>query len=594
MPIQRLPDKLISQIAAGEVVERPASVVKELLENALDAGGDNVHVMVRGGGRQVIQVSDNGSGIPADEVELAFTRHATSKLRTIEDLERITTLGFRGEALSSIAAVSRMQIVSRSRDERTGVRLRLEGGTLLDRQSAGVPAGTIVTVENLFFNTPARLKFLKSEATEKRQITTLVTRYAMAYPSVRFILEQDGRELLRTTGSGQLADVLVTALGLETFKQFVPVELDDARRAGVQVVGFTSSPEVHRADRSQIALFVNGRWVNDSKLTYAVVQAYHGLLDNGRYPLAVLMVRVPPQEVDVNVHPTKAEVRFRDANAVFTGLQRAVREAVISAGQHPAYGRGRPDASAWGTGGSAASWGAIGRAGVQPGLGLEVEASGRLPRPMPASDAEPVDDLSHIPEGMGQPARPRTLPLLRVVGQVGATYIVAEGPAGLYLIDQHSAHVRVLYETLREQVQSGQMPQAPLHQGETVDLPAGAARQLSRYLPLLAHAGLAVEAFGPSTFVIRAVPQALDLPEPAALIAGLPDDLHGSEADILERLLVRIARHGAVKAGQVLNQEAMQTIVRQLERATEPLQDPTGQPTLLHLTSDQLAREFGR
>ncbi len=576
MTISLLSDRLISQIAAGEVVERPASVVKELIENALDAGADSIHMMIRGGGRQLIRVSDNGSGIPADEISLAFARHATSKLRQVEDLERIMTLGFRGEALSSIASVSRVAVSTRHRDDEIGVQMRIEGAKVVHNQPLGAPAGTVISVENLFYNTPARLKFLKKEATEKRYITALVTRYAMGYPAVRFILEQDGRELLRTTGSGALADVMVKVFGLESFKQMVEVELADAAKS-VRVHGFTSLGSLNRADRNQISLFVNGRWVTDSKLTYAVVQAYHSLLDSGRFPIAALMIDIPPQEVDVNVHPTKAEVRFRDANAVFSVLQRAVREAVVGAGERPRSMTTmddpfvRADRTTWGGN----------RQSQTAQLPMDDEPT--LPRPQ--FDDE---DLSHIPEGPGAPIKPRTLPLLRVVGQVGATYIIAEGPAGLYLIDQHAAHVRVLYEDLIEQADTDDVPRLVLPSPQTFSLKPKDAQQLEANLARLNALGLDIALFGTHTFQVRAVPETVAKVEIEQLVNALAHALPNGDVVHL------IAQYGAVKTGQVLKPEDMQAIVRRLERAQEPFQAPDGTLTLIHMTGDQLAREFGR
>ena len=341
MPIEILPDTVVSQIAAGEVVERPASVVKELIENSLDAGAKNIYIEAVAGGQKRIRISDDGEGIFADEVALALTRHATSKLRSAKDLQTIRTLGFRGEALASIAAVSHTSLVTRHRDESVGTQIRVEGGQVAQQKSAGAPAGTVLTIENLFYNTPARLKFLKSETTEKRNINAIVMNYAMAYPGVRFVLSHDGRETFRSPGSGQLADVVVKVLGLDYFKEMLAVQGEEhIRETGefITVDGFVSQPGLHRKDRTRITLFVNGRVVQDSGLTYAVTQAYHNLLDKGRNPYAVLMIAVPTDFVDVNVHPTKAEVRFQNTNVVFTAVQRTVRQGVLGYAQAERHG----------------------------------------------------------------------------------------------------------------------------------------------------------------------------------------------------------------------------------------------------------------
>lgn len=586
MSIQLLSDVLIAQIAAGEVVERPASVIKELVENALDAGAGSVHVSVKGGGRTLIRVSDDGHGIMAEQVELAFARHATSKIKAIDDLERIMTLGFRGEALSSIASVSRTTITTRHREQQTGTQLRIEGGDVAHHQAIGAPAGTVISVENLFYNTPARLKFLKTESTEKRHITALITRYAMAYPHVRFTLEQDGREAIRTTGSGELSDVIVQVLGLDNFKHLLPVEAQHVDVPQVSVRGYTGSAELHRADRNQITLFVNGRWISDSKLLYAVVQAYQGILRDGRYPVAVLMVEISPDEVDVNVHPTKAEVRFRDANAVFKTIQRGVREAIIASG-------GRPDIRSSSSGHQAGEWGRSSgwrepsRDVSQPEIGLQVGDDGRLPQPYINRNTYSEEEIA-VPDGAGQPIRPRTLPPLRVVGQVAATYIIAEGPAGLYLIDQHAAHQRVLYEQLVD----GDFEMTALPAPQTVELTPAQARLIDAQIDLFNENGCEIAPFGGHTFQVRALPEMALTADPLDLLRAIAEDMRGRSA--LEALRLCISGYGAVKAGQTLSQDDMQAIVRRLERAHEPLKDPLDRPTLLHMTGDQLARQFGR
>ncbi|HJW84183.1 MAG TPA: DNA mismatch repair endonuclease MutL, partial [Anaerolineae bacterium] len=333
MPIHILSAELASQIAAGEVVERPASVVKELVENAIDAGATDIRVETRDGGRRLIRVSDNGDGIPAGEIELAFSRHATSKLSTVEDLMRIRTLGFRGEALASIASVAVVTCVSRERSASVGARIRIEGGRQVERGAAGAPAGTVVTVENLFHSIPARLKFLKSDATERRHIDALVTRYALAYPALRFHLAHDGRAAFQTTGSGSMKDVLVAVYGVEAAQHMLDLTPQPPLPRGegetIQVTGFVSLPALSRANRNDLTVFVNGRWVQDRGLSAAMVQAYHTLLMVGRYPICVVRVELPPEEVDVNVHPAKTEVRFRNSEAVFRAVQRAVRRTLV-------------------------------------------------------------------------------------------------------------------------------------------------------------------------------------------------------------------------------------------------------------------------
>jgi len=585
MTIHLLDEQVIAKIAAGEVVERPASVVKELLENSLDAGATFIQIDVAEGGRKLIRISDDGHGILSQEVQLAVQRHATSKLASADDLYQIETLGFRGEALASIAAVSRFMLVTRHRDETVGTRLRIDGGQVVDRRDVGVPAGTTITVEGLFYNVPARLKFMKAEATEKRQISTLVMNYAMAYPDVRFVLTQDGREVFRSVGSGQLQDVVVKVLGLSHFRQMLEVSGEDVIRGHggrVSVVGYVSTPELHRKDRTKIIMFVNGRAIQDSNLSYAVTQAYHMLMPAGRHPVAVLMVRVPPDFVDVNVHPTKAEVRFQDAGAVFAAVQRAVREGVIRT-VSPLGGRRRDTFSQWDDlpesrgGQMALGW-------DDPGEEWAEDWAQQRPASL-AGQAAIVDEN-------GAAIRPRTLPPLRVVGQVGAAYIVAEGPAGMYLIDQHGAHHRILYEELREVYADAKGLQSKAVEAQTFDMSPQEMRLLENHHELVASLGVIFEPFGTQTVIVRALPELLAETEPAAVIAELlPVLLDAPEVDMLLKQMAQLA---AIRSGAILNIAAMQDLVRQLERCPSPQRDPYDRPTFIHLSAEQLAREFGR
>lgn len=598
MAIQILPEQVVAQIAAGEVVERPSSVIKELVENSLDAGATDVRIEVIGGGRRLMRVSDNGSGIHSREVELAFARHATSKLRTADDLTRIQTLGFRGEALASIASVSHLTITTRCEFEDAGTMLRFEGGNLRERRHIGAPIGTVISVEHLFHNVPARLKFLKSEVTEKRHIVSVITRYALAYPQVRFTLIQDGSEVFRSNGSGQLGDVVVRVFGLSSFKEMLEVASDDPPRAdrpALRVFGYTSTPSFNRSDRARIMLFVNGRWIQDTSLTYAVIQAYHTLLATGRYPLAVLMIQIPPQEVDVNVHPAKSEVRFRDANAVFGAVQRAVRQAVIAAAQTPILRGGYYTKS---TNSLQSGWAADSL--TQMDMDLALESTGtRVHGQLPDTAAGDIDEyLSHIPVGAGVPARPRTLPMLRVLGQIGAMYIVAEGPAGMYLIDQHAAHERIMYEQFMDAYeQQGTITQRALN-AQTLELTPTDARFIEEHLSVLGNLGFELEPFGPNTFIVRGIPAMLADRDPLDVVAGIVEDLEAGnlpgQASIEDKIIMRVCKRASVKAGQILSHDEMNALIRQLERCRSPHTCPHGRPTMLHMTRDQLAREFGR
>lgn len=578
MPIRILPDEVASQIAAGEVVERPASVVKELVENSLDAHAQQITIRIDKGGRTLMEIADDGDGISAQELTLAVTRHATSKLRSAADLSSIATLGFRGEALASIASVSRMTVTSRPRLAEVGARIRVDGGKVGELSQLGVPAGTVVSVEDLFYCVPARLKFLKQEATEKRRINALVTRYALAYADVRWKLVEDGRTVLQTTGRGDRREVLANLYGVDMARQMLEIQLEDAN---FKISGFVSPIELTRTNRSEITFFINGRWIQDIALTSALMQAYRTLIMVGRYPTAVLFIEMDPQEVDVNVHPAKAEVRFRKPQEVYGLVQRAVRRGLLAYEPLP-----EPQSPNW-------------QGGYQP----PQTYTQRTIDPAFAMSAD--TDLSEFDRGLAQQVEPPAqaqlpgsdFPLLRVVGQVGASYVVAEGPDGLYLIDQRAAHERVLYERLLDGRGNG-LPGQRLLEPAVFTLPPQLAPLLSEKLGLLGELGFEVEEFGPNDFRINALPVLLMGSDPVGAVRSLVEDFEGDEAPLQaqqdEALIARISRRAAVKAGQALTSEEQVKLVRDLEACRDPRSDPRGRPTMIHLSVDLLERQFGR
>ncbi len=587
MQIHLLPPEVASQIAAGEVIERPASVVKELLENALDAGARHITIRIDSAGRRLIEVADNGTGIPADQVLLAVARHATSKLQSAEDLFHISTLGFRGEALASIGSIARLTITSRAQGADAAAQLRVEGGQAGSVAPVGAPQGTVIRVEDLFFNVPARLKFLKSDSTEKRHIDELVTRYALAYPQVRFHLFQDDRPSLMTSGNGDRREVLATLYGVDIARQMLEVI---SAEDGLGVTGFISPIHLTRSNRREILFFVNGRPIHDQALSAALVQAYHTLLMVGRYPLAVLFLELPPEVVDVNVHPAKAEVRFRDADAIFRGVQRAARRALLSATPVP----GLSSAFNWGQPTSAP----VGVPAKTPGLDWQLAAES--PVGVDTSLVEPALPVAQS-AGLHQPALAGArIPLLRLVGQIAASYLVAEGPDGLYLIDQHAAHERVLFERFisLHQAQGAGIPSQSLLEPVLVELPSASARSISEQLPLLSHLGFSIEPFGAGAFLIRAIPSLLVGMPPSAALAVLVEDFEEDEkplqAEQEARIIARVCKRAAVKAGQVLSQDEQRTLLSDLEACASPRTCPHGRPTMIHLSVDLLERQFGR
>ena len=438
MSIRLLSTEVASQIAAGEVIERPASVVKELLENSLDAGAKTISISVEEAGKKMIEIADDGLGIPSAELELAVSRHATSKLVRSEDLFSISTLGFRGEALASIGSVSRMTITSRVKSEKEGARLKVEGGKSGKPTKVGTPVGTIVRVEDLFYNVPARLKFLKTDVTERRAIDSLVTRYALAYPDKRFKLSEGKSVALQTSGDGDRRSILAALYGVDVAKQMLEVM---AEEDGYRLSGFISPTSLTRSNRREITFFINGRWVHEVALSTALLQAYHTLLMVGRYPLTALFLEIDPEDVDVNVHPAKAEVRFRNQDTVFSFVQRSVRKALLAYSPIPNVAP-----SLWGTTRTIPSESTS--VGLDWVIGHDESVdSGRL---MVESNPSSSTNSPSPTDNYDLPTVDR-IPLLRLIGQIGATYLVAEGPDGLYLIDQHAAHERVLFEKLMAQ-----------------------------------------------------------------------------------------------------------------------------------------------
>jgi DNA mismatch repair protein MutL len=589
MPIRLLSPEVASQIAAGEVVERPASVVKELLENSLDAGARTITITIEQAGKKLIEVADDGSGIPSAELELAVSRHATSKLARADELFSISTLGFRGEALASIASVSRMTITSRAQGEQEGARLRVEGGLAGKPARVGTTIGTTVRVNDLFYNVPARLKFLKSDTTERRAIDVLVTRYGLAYPDKRFKLSDGKNIVLQTTGDGDRRAILAALYGVDVAKQMLEASSDEE---GLRLTGFISPTSLTRSNRREITFFINGRWVYDISLNTALLQAYHTLLMVGRYPLTALFLDIPPDEVDVNVHPAKAEVRFRNQDKVFSFVQRSVRKTLLAYSPVPNVAP-----SLWGTTRTIPPEQPH-HTGLDWKIGHDEQFSvGSDPLSETRDERlETSPQLSSAPSLVS--SRSSSVPLLRLVGQIGATYLVAEGPDGLYLVDQHAAHERVLFEKLMAQHAVKNIPSQSLLTPVSVTLPPPSSQILITQLPFLQHFGFNVEEFGPNTFQVRAMPALFMGSDPAAALRALVEDFEEDESplqnEIEARLAARVCKRMAVKAGQALSLEEQRALLIDLEACESPRTCPHGRPTMIHLSVDMLERQFGR
>ncbi len=615
--IRPLDELTISRIAAGEVVERPASVVKELVENSLDAGARAVRIEVHAGGKRSIRVVDDGCGIPRDQVESALARHATSKLRADVDLEHVATLGFRGEALAAIASVAHVTLVSRARSASEGTRVRIDAGRTVSVEQIGAPYGTSVTVENLFHATPARRKFLQGDAAEAARIGRIATRYALAHPDRKITFVRNDRTVLRTAGDGDGRAVLAAVFDASVAADMLSVahsQQPDEEGYAVGVSGFVSPPHLHRANRLGITIFVNGRWIQDARLSYAITEAYQGRIPARRFPIAVIMLDVPPEVVDVNVHPAKTEVRFRDHGWIFRAVQHAVRAAV--GGQAPVAplrdprpgGRGTP----WAPWPGHAPTGRV--RDRSDAVWIEGHRSVADETGSPAGNEAANDDGPRASEygssperdahgGPAPPSLPRqsgaprsALPPLRVLGQIALSFVAAEGPEGLYLVDQHAAHERIMYERFlaRAGPPASQRLLVPLVLAVDGDLLAVVEQHGAR----LASLGFEMEEFGPGELLVRAVPEVVAGPDAEATVRGALEAMAEGDDPVErafdERLVRAVCKGATIKAGHRLSTEEMRVLLRDLERAEDPFSCPHGRPTMIVLSVDALAARFGR
>jgi len=576
-----LPPEVAGKIAAGEVITRPASVVKELVENALDAGARTIQVEVVDGGCRRLRVTDDGCGMWPEEAPLAFQRHATSKLRQDDDLLRLSTMGFRGEALPSIAAVAAVELCTRSPDRDLGCRLWVEGGVILEQDPWAGPAGTQVTVHDLFYNTPARRKFLRSQSAEQGQILELLRHLALGYPEVHFVVQAQGRTLLQAPSHSEVRERVAAILGLEWAEAMLPLEFEGP---GLRLQGLVSPPDQHLASPRYQFLLVNRRIVSDRLLAGALRQAYQGLLPKGRHPVVLLEVVIPPDQVDVNVHPAKGEVRFKDSGRVYGAVLTALKEALA-----PTQQPGRQE--------FAGPWVATPVARVAearptalfqelPPLPVEAGAVRAVPLAAPEEPADPAAAAWRFAD-------------LPILGQLQDTYILAQAPEGLLIVDQHAAHERVLYEQLSAGQGRWALRQALLFPCP-IELPPPTAAWVEAHLATLQEVGLELEPFGGTTFLVRAVPACLAQQDAASVVPGLIEEAAPlpqegeAEASVRRRLHLTLACRGAIKAGQRLRPEEMHHLLSQLDQLAVSSHCPHGRPLWRLLTLSEIRQNFRR
>lgn len=600
-----LPENLTNKIAAGEVVERPASVIKELIENSLDAGATDISVEITAGGRRLIRVTDNGHGMSREDALLSLERHATSKIRSDSDLDGILTLGFRGEALPSIASVSRFCLATREAGSLEGTKITVEGGRVRDVQACGMAPGTVISVEQIFFNTPARLKFMKSPETESGHVGDVVSRLAVSRPDAAFCCISDSREMLRVQRS-DLQRRLSQVVGKDSAAQLHPV---DSCSEYVSVSGFVSGPSLVRSGPQAIYTYINGRFVRDKVVQHAVMQAYRGVIDRGRYPVVALFIQLPAGEVDVNVHPTKHEVRFRRQSAVHDAIQAAVEETLrlspwLVKKPLPVQSPPEPTGQAY-----------------RERIAAAAQASLALPRreqqyQHPTSPAVPLDKKTPpLSAGPSQavnvseaaiPFQPEQetpadgyFSSLTVIGQFHSEYILCQSGTDLVIIDQHAASERVAYQRLKQQWLAGGVESQRLLFPETVELSFSEVAAVGRFRPELAGIGFELEPFGGNTLLVSAVPRLAAEKDAIRLVRDILADLAGIGAsaafnDLLDELLARIACHSVVRGVHALEIRQIRELLRSMDETEFAASCPHGRPVSHVVTLAELEKIFKR
>ena len=626
--IRILSDQIANKIAAGEVVERPASVVKELLENSIDAGATEVLVDAESGGRRLLRVTDNGHGMLRDDALLAFERHATSKLTTIHDLEAIATLGFRGEALPSIGSVSRLVLETRSAEEPSGTRVEIAGGRLLRCDEQAFEPGTTITVRDLFYNVPARKKFLRSEQTELTHIAQLVTHYSLAHSGKTFRLTHNDKELLHVTPVAELRERVFQVFGGQALEDLVDLKIRE--HEGYVLEGFVSRPQVQKLNRNSIFLFVNGRLIKDRLLLHGISSAYHNLIPPGTYPFALLFLQCDPSEVDVNVHPSKTEVRFRQGTIVHDFVRDAVRESLIESRPAPSFGVPSPPQMA-----AALPFSDFTQSlenhrfdearpvvplTLEPGRGEELPvftlrpAPAAEPRfdfggasiPLTEKSVQPLrlrvpDTHGGFPAGVDEsaPASLAGLSDLRVLGQIHESFIVAAGRDGLWIIDQHVAHERILFERVLRQMAAGRVEQQRLLMPIVVELTAAQQIEYDRIAGDLQAAGFETEPFGNRTLAVKAAPAGLAAADLERVVGEVLDiaesELRRVSVDDLRRgIAASVACRAAIKINTPLEANKMDWLLRELGACAMPMSCPHGRPIALRYSTRDILRSFHR
>jgi DNA mismatch repair protein MutL len=585
--IQILPEEVINKIAAGEIVERPASVVKELVENSIDAGATRITVEIKKGGRDLIKVTDNGKGMTREDALLSLERHSTSKIRTAEEIENIDTLGFRGEALPSIAAVSRMELTTRATEAEAGVRIRLEGNKVKTVRETGCPAGTSVSVEQLFFNTPARRKFLKTIPTEMGHIINTLSQEALTRRETSFELTHNGKLLLKAPAGTDLLERILYLYGNDMRDSLIPF---DGKNDWIEARGFLAKPEYARSGTQLMVTFVNKRPVRSKILSHAILAGYRPLLPRDRFPAIFLFIEIKPELIDVNIHPQKSEVKFQETNAVHDFVSQLMGDSLGKGETVPKFPSGTPA-------------GKEREKGIREAVEKYMGRGKQLTREREAKEGGTAryeqTTLSEMPVTGEAAAEREKISDYVPMAQLHNTYIVAETRESIVLIDQHAAHERILYEQLGEEFKKTRIASQRLLIPFSIELSRAGAALISEKTDVFNSAGFDVEHFGENSFTLRAIPASLNRAEPRRLFLEVVDDLLTlgkikEQSEFMDKMITVMACRGAIKAGDKLQEDEMRGLIRNLSKTQSPYFCPHGRPTVIRLTLIELEKRFKR
>lgn len=613
--IQVLEKSVADKIAAGEVVDKPLSIVKELVENSIDAGATSITIEIQKGGKSYIRVTDNGCGIPADQVETAFLRHATSKIYKAADLEHIQTLGFRGEALASISAVSRTEIITKTAEEKTGTRLVIEGSQIAEREITGCPEGTTIVVRDLFYNTPARKKFMRSDAAESSAVIEFVSHVTLAYANIRVRMVNNGSMLFSTPGNGKLYSNILTVFSRDIGDQLIPIQAEEGE---MKLEGYVSGPGQSKPTRKHQIFFVNGRVVNSKVIQKGVSNAYADRLFEGRFPIAILFFRFPPDRLDVNIHPNKREVRFHDESSVTGFVEQALRKALLSKESIPAVKKKdlfrKPEPVTLADPGKLEGKAEEDQIDVKKLLStLRKEEQMQETSPSQVKEAfnayqspEPIalpkQAMAKAPADQSVIQAPATPPpfdfdTLTITGTIFATYITAVDEDAFYLIDQHAAHERIFFEKLMAQYRNQETHGQPIMFPIMLNVSHSADQNAEDWLAALGQMGFGAEPFGPRTYAVKEIPMFMGLEEAQFFLKDFVDGLgDGKLLDnlpVIEKIIMRSCK-SAVKAHDHLQDSEIQQLIQDLRQCENPFSCPHGRPTFIKMTQYEIEKMFKR